>query len=68
MTDLTLSPSPRPIRLLRHLGAGLGRVLLRHPRIVAIEALSRLSDAELAARGTTRRRELDRILGAQAQL
>ena len=52
----------------RALGAFLVVLAEAGPRLEAIRRLSRLSDDELAARGTSRQDEVRRIIGASAHL
>jgi hypothetical protein len=53
---------------LRTLGHFAVLAITAQPRVQAIEQLLRLSDEDLAARGTTREAELNHILGAGAAL
>lgn len=49
-------------------GEALMALALAGPRVEAIERLCRLSDEDLAARGTTREDEIERILGVGARI
>lgn len=69
MTALSSSSLPLAARIAAALRAAGEIALLwvsAEPRIAAIERLSRLTDEQLAARGTTRAAELQRILGPHA--
>jgi hypothetical protein len=68
MTTLqTATPRPTALAaLVRAVGWFLAQLAVAGPRVDAIERLSRLSDAELARRGTTREAEIRRILGGSA--
>ena len=73
-TDMALS-STHSHPVLDRIASGLGTLghfavlaVTAQPRVQAIEQLIRLSDEDLAARGTTREAELNHILGAGAAL
>ncbi len=67
---ITIRPArPGMFRLRRRLAALIEAIDRRHaasPRGRALAALGQTSDAELAARGTTRMAEIARILGPRA--
>ena len=65
MADLSIHSPSLAARLagaLRAVGDFVELLLTAQPRVAALERLMQLSDEQLAARGTTRQRELHRIL------
>jgi hypothetical protein len=54
-----------PFRLL---GEALMALALAGPRVEALERLGHLSDEQLAARGTTRVAQVERILGVRSRI
>ncbi len=56
------------VRVARAVWNGMIALSELGPRMAALEQLSRMTDAQLEARGTTRMAEIERILGPRAAL
>lgn len=72
MAFVTVPPRTRLIDWLAAPFRALGRFLVllaeAGPRLAALDRLNRLSDEELAARGTTREAEVQRIMGFRSYI
>ena len=72
MATLAAASRSSPLQLAAAPFLAAGELLIRmaeaSPRGQALERLNRISDEELAARGTTRSDEARRVLGARAFL